>query len=289
MCDKRTIINSNSGPKPTSTPTQGILPDAIVGEWWWCYDPPTIGTVRSQAPQINYLSLVGFCKGNGTGSIYTDFSIPNYTQSQMIAEIDAWKASGRVVVGMVGGGGDSTVINSSTHMTQFMNTIIPIIDTYHLQGIDFDFENTPNATCIADIILQLKVHYGPNFIIVLSPRPYELRAGGIYRSVIQAAGISNIDLVQPQCYALNGDSLAAQRSYMDSDLADWIGNGLIPANKLCIGSFDPEEGESLSTTLATYNYYKGVYPALRGSQFWETREDAKMGWQYAIQMGQAVY
>jgi Glycosyl hydrolases family 18 len=288
---------TGSGPTPTPTPTptpgQGGLPAAIVGEWWWAWDPPTIGTIMSEAPKINFLSLAGTgVGGGGTGTVHTGFSVPGYSQSQMIADIDAWKASGRCVIGMVGGGGDTTVINNSTNVTQFMNSIIPIIDTYHLQGIDFDFENTPNAASIASCITQLKAHYGSSFIIAISPRPYELRSGGVYRSVIQQAGIANIDLVQPQTYALLGDSLAAQRSYMDADLSDWFGSGLIPASKLSIGSYFPGgEGltESAQTCKDTYTYYKGVYPTLRGATNWETRDDRLNGWQFATQLGQVVH
>src|SRR6185312_2930291 len=129
---------------------------------------------------------------------------------------------------------------------QFMAAAAPIIKQLGLQGIDFDLENTPDGASVASIITQLKAEFGPSFIVAMSPRPFELRSGGVYRQVIQDAGINNIDLIQPQDYALNGDSLSGQQSYMDGDLSDWINNGLLPANKLLIGSFDPGEGESTS-------------------------------------------
>jgi hypothetical protein len=276
----------------------GKLPDAIVGEWWWAWDPPTIGQVMSEAPQVNYLSIAGIHNGQGTGRVVTDFCVPNYTEDQMIADIDAWEASGRICVALIGGGGDGTVIQNETNVKEFMESIIPIIDKYHFQGIDFDFENSPNPDCIASIIKQLKSHYGPKFIIALSPRPYELRLPdgynpyGVYRSVIDKAGIGNIDLVQPQFYALMGDSLEQQRKYMDADLSEWTSSGLIPAKKIAIGSFFPGDGwlnESITTAVDTYNYYKGVYPTLRGAINWETRDDRLNGWQFATQMGQAVY
>ena len=271
--------------------TTGILPTKIVGEWWWPWNPPSIATVQSQAPEVNYLSLVGaFVNGHGGGGVTTDTGQYG-SMSAMASDIAAWKARGREIVGVVGGGGDSTVIANATNVSQFMATAVPIIKQLGLQGIDFDLENTPDAASVASIVTQLKAEFGATFIVALSPRPFELRPGGVYRQVIQDAGINNIDLVQPQDYALAGYSLAAQQSYMSSDMSDWISGktGLtIPANKILIGSFDPAEGESLATAIQTFQYYKGLYPALRGGMFWESREDAsQLGWQWASQQAAA--
>lgn len=240
----------------------------------------------AQAPNVNYLSLAGaLANGGGSGSVVFGQSISGYTDAQVIADIAAWKASGRVVVGMVGGGNDSTVIAKPTNAIQFVDAAIPIIDKYGLQGIDFDLENTPDAPSVASIITRLKARYGANFIIALSPRPFELRAGGVYRAIIREAGIDNIDLIQPQDYALLGNSLAQQRRYMDGDLAEWTAN-LFPASKMLVGSFDPAEGESISTSVQTYLYYKRIYPTLRGAIFWQTSADAQANWQFAREIGQ---
>ncbi len=273
-------------------PNSGIPSSKIIGEWWWPFsDGYTIAQIQSSAPQVNYLSLVGALTGNGyDGAVHG--GLPGggayKSEAELISDINAWKASGRIIVGDVTGAGSTAiVINDSTDVAKFMAVAVPVIKQLGLQGLDFDLENTPDAASLASIITQLKADFGSNFIIALDPRPFELRPGGVYRQVIQDAGINNIDLVQPQDYALAGDSLAAQRSYMDSDLADWTHN-LVPANKLLIGSYDPQEGESLSTAVQTYTYYKEVYPTLRGSMFWETREDgSQLHWQWAAQMANA--
>jgi hypothetical protein len=270
-----------------------ILPQHIVGEWWWPFNPPTIATVMKDAPKINYLSLVGaFANGSRSGNVNDGDLLNHYSSlSALQSDINAWKASGRVVVGVIGGGGDTTTINNATEVSQFMASAVPIIKQLGLQGVDFDLENTPNAADVASIITQLKADFGPNFIIALSPRPFELRVGGVYRQIIQHSGISNIDLVQPQDYALNGDSLSAQQSYMTADLSDWTNGttGLtIPASKLLIGSFDPNEGESLATAIETYQYYKELYPTLRGGMMWNTElDDSELYWQFAAQLAQA--
>jgi chitinase len=285
-------LGGTTGPATGGTggTTHGLLPDKIIGEWWWPWNPPKISTVEAQAPQVNYLSLVGaFSNAQNNGNVNDGQALSQYgSEAALKADIDAWKASGRIVTGMIGGGGDTTIINNATNVQEFMAAAIPIIDRLGLQGVDFDLENTPDAASVASIISQLKAHYGADFIVSIDPRPYELRAGGVYRQIIQDVGINNIDLIMPQDYALNGDSLAAQRSYMDSDLADWINSGLLPASKLVIGSFDPAEGESVATAIQTYQFYKSVYPSLRGSMYWETREDAtQTGWQWAIDMATA--
>jgi hypothetical protein len=285
--------STSGGGAGASSSSGSILPQNIVGEWWWSFNPPTIATVMQEAPEVNYLSLVGaFANGNGGGSVNDSDLFNDYSSvSALQADINAWKASGRVVVGMIGGGGDTTVIDNSTEVAQFMASAVPIIKQLGLQGVDFDLENTPDAASVASIITQLKADFGQNFIIALSPRPFELRPGGVYRQIIEDAGINNIDLVQPQDYALNGDSLSAQQSYMTADLSDWINGttGLtIPASKILIGSFDPNEGESVATAIATYEYYKELYPTLRGGMDWDTENDAdEDNFQFASELAAA--
>ena len=284
-----------------------LLPANICGEWWWTFNPPTIAAILAQAPQINYLSLTVIGSGGGGGTVQdSGYSNVYGSLAAFQADIAAWKASGRAVVGMVGGGGDSTVIATSTDVANFMAAIVPIITSLGVQGIDFDIENgnpsggaagtSSDPTQVAACITQLKAHFGSSFIIQISPRPYELRqvggGNGFWREVIAATGISNIDLIAPQDYALNGNSLAAQQSYMNADMADWIGGltGMtIPANKIIIGGFDPNEGESIATNVQTYTYYKGVYPTLRGAIFWNDYNDSLLSppWQFATQMSAA--
>ena len=293
--DLMKLAQSLGAPAPAPAPPQPAPPSGlaakIIGEWWWCFQGGfSIAQIQSAAPQVNYLSLAGaLANGNGPGATSEIVGAGVYQSlAKLQSEIGAWKASGRTIVGVVGGGGDTTTINSQADADAFVAAAVKVIDSLGLQGIDIDLENTPNAAAVASVITQLKAHYGQSFIIALSPRPFELRTGGVYRAVIQAAGIANIDLVQPQDYALAGNSLAQQQSYMDADMADWINNGLIPADKILIGSFDAAEGESLATAIQTYTHYKAQYPGLRGSMFWETREDgSQYSWGWAHQMGQA--
>jgi chitinase len=271
--------------------SNGVLPAKIVGEWWWPFSGGmTLTTMMQQAPEVNYASLAGaLTDANEDGNV-TDY-IPGSgvysSESQLASDVAAWKASGRVVLGVVGGDGSqpNANIKNETDVSEFMAAAVPIIDRLGYQGVDFDLESNPDPASLADLIKQLKAHYGPNFIISLDPRPFELRSGGVYRAVIEDAGIDNIDLVQPQDYALNGDSLAGQQTYMNGDMDDWINDksGLsIPANKIVIGTGSVDNGgESVSTAVQTYQYYKSVYPTLRGAIEWASVSDSNAGWQFA--------
>jgi len=272
--------------------------------------------MKSAAPQVNYTSVaVGGPTGMPEAGVMGDLNwSPNYgSQAAYKVDVSAWIASGRKITIMVGGGapcGSSPAILNSTNVSQFMASLATLVSTYGISGVDFDLEDQggcqrTDPPSLASLIAQIKSTYGSGFIVALSPAPYYLRTcstvpwnwsacgpQGEYREVIKAAGITNIDYVSIQSYGLAGDSLAAQRSYMDGDLADWIGNltGLfIPANKLNVGSWGicttqgacGSGAESSVTAIQTFQYYggaAGVYPTLRGNYNWQSAQDASIGW-----------
>lgn len=296
------LINPSAQSLDVSSGSGSVPPVSINGYWFWPFSTPTIATIQSSAPATNYLSLAGACGSGGGGGSCNDSSLTGggaYSSlSQAQADITAWTNSGRTALCMVGGGGDTTVIATSTDATNFVSAIEGIVSSLGCQGVDFDIENgEPPAsgdgvsgsesgyTAVASAITQLKAHYGSSFVIALSPRPYELRPvsgdQGFWRDVILTTGISNIDLVQPQDYALAGDSLADQQTYMTSDMSDWTtgATGLtIPASKIVIGSAAVNCGatEALTTALQTLTYYgtaTGIYPTLRGGINWTDQCD----------------
>jgi hypothetical protein len=311
----------NSVTPPAPPPASG----KIDGEWYWAYNPPTIATTMSQAPKVNYLSVpvlaatstgqteVGTLGDANWGSNYP-------SQAAFKSDVSAWLSSGRKMTFMIGGGtscGNSPAIANSTNVSQFMSSIASLVSTYGINGVEFDLEDQYPAGCqrvdppsLASLIQNLKSTYGSGFIVALDPSPYYLRQcfaaspwnwsacgpTGEYRQAILDAGISNVDFIAIQSYALAGDSLSGQRSYMDNDLADWIGNLtglLIPANKLLIGSSGScttqggcgSGNESSVTATQTYQYYLGVYPTLRGNMNWETNLDSSIGWAVAVGIG----
>ncbi|MEV6638404.1 glycosyl hydrolase family 18 protein [Actinoplanes sp. NPDC051470] len=56
------------------------------------------------------------------------------------AEMCAAKASGKTLLLSIGGATAGIDLNSSTVADRFVNTIVPILTTYHFDGIDIDIE-----------------------------------------------------------------------------------------------------------------------------------------------------
>jgi hypothetical protein len=186
---QETQTQSTGGGSTGGGTSNGTLPAKIVGEWFWPYSGgATIATIQSQAPQINYLSLAGaLSDGNEDGNVIDGILGAGIyaSESQLQADIAAWKASGRVVVGVVGGDGTqpNANIKNSTDVSEFMASAVPIIDRMGYEGVDFDLESNPDPASLASLIMQLKAHYGSGFIIAMDPRPFNyVRAVSTERS-----------------------------------------------------------------------------------------------------------
>jgi chitinase len=50
-----------------------------------------------------------------------------------------------------------------------MDSIVNIIDTHHLQGIDWDLEHGIDPARIAEVTHKLKTRYGSKFLITMAP------------------------------------------------------------------------------------------------------------------------
>lgn len=223
-------------------------------------------------PKINYMSMVAF-QGSTAATMTVDPNIQS--AASLVSDIAAWKASGRVMVLMVpNGGGVNATFVSAADIFGAVSSISAAVKQYGFQGIDWDIEGgegTYTASAIASINSQLKALF-PGFLIIQSPRPYELRnGGGQKRAMAQSGGY---DLISPQYYFNQTDFNAV----LVSDLADFTSNGIVKPTQFVFGIWPSEAGgtdgsSATSTTaqcLTWYEQIKKTYPTIRGASLWES-------------------
>lgn len=276
-----------------SRPAPSPLPDKIVAAWHWAFTtPPTLASVMTAAPQYNHASWAVAVGDGGKGGGVTVSTVVQ------VSDIKAWKASGRSIVLLVGSWEDrGLVLLNLTHVRQFVSSIIPLIDSCGFQGIDWDLEHGSMQwapAMMATASRRLRAHYGSDFIIAASPRPFEINGPDqLYMQFVADFGLANIDLIQPQFYGRAGqDDAWFLHDYIAWDLEVMINMLGVPASKILLGCSDVSAGLGAPGSPATYTAAYGKACAggkdIRGAIFWNDMEDQKNGWTFAHQMSEAI-
>jgi hypothetical protein len=258
------------------------------------WEGPKVSEITAMAPQYN-LQYAAFAMGvDSTGAVA--FNPVFETPTELKADIAASKQSGSVWLLSLGGGSDTTIrLTSEARATTMFNSLVPILEWYGFQGIDFDLEC--GSTCFqpaaaASLASKLKTKYGAGFVISATPRPYEARTRtSIYMDFALRAG-ANLDVFGLQFYdfpeARNATQLA---SIVNSDLATMTGLG-VPASKILIGCITyhnyPYGWNTVDVYKNIYLQQKLIHPSLRGVFIWETSLDKLENWSFATTMGPAV-
>jgi hypothetical protein len=221
-------LSSGSG-----TGVGGGAGDKYVGVYWTNWASPRINT----APTTVNLFYLSFAVGDGTGTSGTvtfDSSggggIPSAT---MIADIAEVHTRGAKVLLSIGGAADGLIrIQNPTQVSQLVSSVISIVDTYGLDGIDWDLEETSVQTNVASLVSasqQLKTNYGPSFIVACAP----IVGDTVYEGfALDSSGVC--DLFGPQFYN-DGLSDSARQANIVSYTTSMVGRGLA-ASRFMIGT-----------------------------------------------------
>lgn len=259
-----------------------ILPDRIVGCYADIYDssPPI-----SALPDAYNLAYSAFAVGDGSGGGAVTFTpLPGRGVDAFKADIVQAHARGARVLLSVGGQDDGGLrVQTSTHATQMVNSLAPVISVYGFDGIDLDIENdqvTWSIAAVKTLADTLKATYGPDFVISCAPQP------GItaWKQWAQQTGPS-LDLFGMQFYdypATDVERIAGIKQRVD----ECVGTYAIPASKLVIGcrTVNPTSPTLVSSAAVYRQAFDNLavtYPTLRGAYVWTAAKDASTGYQFA--------
>jgi chitinase len=109
------------------------------------------------------------------------------------AAIKTQQAAGKKVIISVGGASGLVQLTTAASVTNFVTSVESIIDTWGLDGVDIDFENTsvslnagdtdftnPTTPIIVNLIsalTQITSHYGPKFVLTMAPETFFVQLG----------------------------------------------------------------------------------------------------------------
>lgn len=279
----------------TTPPTGATLPDKVFGMYWWRWSGPTLAAVQSAQPNVNV--IYAFVAQNGSGGAGS----VEFSDSTFQSDLAAWHAAGKIALLSIGGAGVSLGLGATGNRTNFLNSVMPIIDAYGFDGIDWDLEaegsdgsgNDNGDGTRQGIVFcsqQLKAHYGSNFIISLVPQPYKFRGSNtLYMDIARDLG-SDCDLIGPQFYDFSGDD-TFYKNQIASDISNAISMG-IDASKLIIGCAAPgadSSGRASSQAYAdAYTAQKTAHPTLRGAFVYHSEADQAAAWQLSDLLGPAI-
>ncbi len=118
-----------------------------------------------------------------------DFQPSDPFFAPMWPDIAALQGNGTKVIGMLGGAAPGTY---DCLVDSLFDTYYPplrdVIETYKLDGMDLDVEQSVSPATIGRLILQLKADFGEDFLITLAPVASALTEGG------NLSGFDYIDL-----------------------------------------------------------------------------------------------
>lgn len=113
---------------------------------------------------------------------------------------------GQRVLVSIGGQTATFAITTAAHVTNFVNGVLSILNTYGFDGLDIDVESGSfgsNSTLFGQAVLQIVTTMratNPKFYLTIAPEWPVLTSGAWYDGFITAVGISNISAVMPQSY-----------------------------------------------------------------------------------------
>ncbi len=261
----------------------------LVGGYWQMWQGPFVSEITTNAPEYN-LQYAAFAMSTSTsGNVSFNPVFANH--DRLKADMAVSKAHGSKWLISIGGGSDGNIrLVTETNAVEMYNSLLPIIDDYGFDGIDYDLENGPSgwsAAGVKSLALKLKAHYGRGFLISAAPRPYE----DYWRDAAVQMGDA-LDLFGYQFYDATEFN---DPGFLHDNITQRINQSVamgIPASKILIGCITYSRYQYGHNTVEVYrDIFKELertYPTLRGVFIWETSLDKLENWHFAHTMGTSV-
>ena len=210
----------------------------VVG-FWQSFSDSDNSSIRLEAVSDNFdVIIIAFGRpDNSSGDTAKIRFTPDPTvesASDVIAAIGTLHSQGRKVLLSIGGSNTKVQLNTQTDLNNFVSSVASLINTYHLDGIDVDFERgadgeeslkldpgdndfthptTPRVLNLITALHTLRSMFGKAFLLTFSPSTTYVQGGfhqygysasenisyGAYLPVLNACR-DLIYLVQPQLY-----------------------------------------------------------------------------------------
>lgn len=209
---------------------------------------------------------------NGDGSIHLNDDPPSAAKfTQMWSDLAALQQSGVHVEAMLGGAAQGSYANLHANFSYYYGLLKSTLQTYHLDGIDLDIEESFSLADTEHLINQLRGDFGSGFIITLAPVATDLEgstefSGGFSYAQLESDVGSEINWYNAQFYCGWGD-LSSTSDY-DSVVSAGFGASRVvagtvtnPAN--CSGYVDPASLAGVVQSLV------GEHSDLAGVAGWE--------------------
>jgi len=228
-----------------------------------------------------------------------------------VSLIQSWHASGKKVAISVGGqnGNWPNVFATPTSVSNFVASLVQIVDTYGLDGVDLDIENylaTPRT--VANMILELRANLATGKLIIVSPEdvtvmqefgvPDPDASTGYYNYFVPIIKLADhaIDYYQPQAYNNWYEEPNGSLQYIQNVYLNWRNLQGMMTWESPIPNFSGVDGNKLligleaSNTAGGANYYitpdiiaafkqwllDNNYP-LKGFMMWDSHWDEQNG------------
>lgn len=293
--------NSSSGQAPeaptisepgvaSSAPAPAAIPDKVIEVYWQMFHGPDLPTVQANSPDANVFAAA-FALGDGTGGGGVTFSVAGLgsgynSDEDFHRDLAASQATGDLWLLSIGGGTDTGIhVLNEAQAQQMVDCLIPIIDHFGFNGVDWDLEGGPGQwtpQALTSASLKLKAHYGDDFVITAAPRQYEED----WRTWARLMG-DDLAWLGYQFYDFpeTRDQAALNTIINDRINADTSGAQPIAADKIVIGTITDTTYPLGWQHLSGYqDIIAGIlknYPDLRGAFCWEASSDQNEGWTFA--------
>lgn len=209
---------------------------------------------------------------NSDGTIHLNDDPPSAAKfDRMWSDVAALQASGVKVEALLGGAAQGSYANLHQDFTRYYTLLHDTVQTYHLDGVDLDIEETFSLADTEKLIDQLHTDFGAGFIVTLTPVATDLSgsssfSGGFsYRQLESDMG-SKVSWYTAQFYCGWGD-LSGTGDY-DAVVAAGFAPSRVVAGTVtnsanCSGYVDP------GTLAGTLSRLTASYPDFAGAAGWE--------------------
>ncbi|NEW07704.1 carbohydrate-binding protein [Paenibacillus sp. SYP-B3998] len=289
----------------------GQLPAHILTGYWHNFINNSSNIKLSAVPSQYDIIAVAFADMDVTKPGGVVFSVDSalstalggYTNANLISDIQAKHAQGKKVILSVGGqNGNINLGSASPNVSNFVSSMLGLINEFGFDGIDIDLENGMNVPNLTTAIRQIQQSVGSGFILTMAPQTIDMQSQNtsymqLYTNLSDIITVINTQYYNSGCM-LGRDGQCYSQGTVNflTALTDLILQW-VPANKLGLGVpavpsaagggyVSPAVVNNALDCLANGNScgsYKPVakYPTIRGAMTWSINWDATSNYNFA--------